>query len=186
MRTMIPIAHQRPGAPRAGAPPAATLARIRWGVLSLAGAAGLGLAASAGAADIPSSTKSTVALFSANNSLATRQHAFETAKDSDWFRVRLKGGVDYYVTGLYGDQGDNSVLQSTFRDAAGNILVQALFFDPFTADGRHLLHRVAHHQQRGREGLRGPARRRLPEGDHHQVHDATRSGARQQCPGRCS
>jgi hypothetical protein len=135
MRKMISIARRRPGAPLAGAPPAAALDRIRWGVLGLAVAAGLALATGADAADIPSSTRSTVALFFANNSLATRQHAFETAKDSDWFRVSLKGGVDYYITGLYGDQGDDSVLQSTFRDAAGNILVQALFFDPFTADG---------------------------------------------------
>jgi hypothetical protein len=135
MRKMISIARRRPGAPLAGAPPAAALDRIRWGVLGLAVAAGLALATGADAADIPSSTRSTVALFFANNSLATRQHAFETAKDSDWFRVSLKGGVDYYITGLYGDQGDGSVLQSTFRDAAGHVLVQALFFDPFTADG---------------------------------------------------
>ncbi len=135
MRKMISIAHQRPGAPLAGAPPATTVDRIRWGALGLAVAAGLGLAASADAADIPNSTHSTVPLFFANNSLATRVYAFETARDSDWFRVRLQGGVDYHVTGLYGGQGDNSILQSTFRDAAGHVLVPALSFDPFTADG---------------------------------------------------
>ncbi len=98
-------------------------------------AAVLGGAASAGAADIPSTTQSRVALFSANNSLATQRYPFERAKDSDWFRVELEGGKDYYVTGLYGDQGDGSVLQSTFRDARGNVLVNGGSFDPFTDDG---------------------------------------------------
>jgi hypothetical protein len=124
MRRMISTARRRPGAPLAGAPPAAALDRIRWGGLGLAVAAGLALATGAGAADIPNSTHSTVQLLFANNSLATRVYAFETARDSDWFRVRLKGGMDYYVTGLYGEQGDGSVLRSTFRDATGKVLAQ--------------------------------------------------------------
>jgi hypothetical protein len=135
MRRMISTARRRPGAPLAGAPPAAALDRIRWGVLGLAVAAGLALATGAGAADIPNSTHSTVQLLFANNSLATRVYAFETARDSDWFRVRLKGGMDYYVTGLYGEQGDGSVLRSTFRDATGKVLAQPSHPDAFTADG---------------------------------------------------
>jgi hypothetical protein len=132
MRMTTSTVPRRAGAPVSGSPPAVTV--IRWGGLGLAVASVLGLAAGAGAADIPNSTKSTVLLFSANNSLALGSYVFEKAKDSDWFRVSLKGGVDYYITILYGDQ-DGSSLHSTFRDSAGNVLARPSYLDAFVDDG---------------------------------------------------
>jgi hypothetical protein len=132
MRMMTSTVPRRAGAPVSGSPPAVTV--IRWGGLGLAVASVLGLAPGAGAADIPNSTKSTVPLFSANNSLALGSYVFEKAKDSDWFRVSLKGGVDYYITILYGDQ-DGSSLHSTFRDSAGNVLARPSYLDAFVDDG---------------------------------------------------